>query len=248
MSLIGARIGGHLICDEGEVAGPGLSLDLRFVTVGKALSLRLDFFAARDGGTVGLDGLTYPAIPYGMEPDEWLAFLRHRTEGHAAQPYQQLATAYRAAGREDDARMVLIAQQDHRSTDPRLARRTRLRLRLLRLALGYGYQSWRALIGLLLNFVLAVVVVIGAAHTSAAVRTQATEHSPPRPCSFVDQIGLGVDLAIPLVNTSSRQRCNLTATKPSEEWIVAVGWVFQIVGWALATLFVAGYTGLIRKG
>ncbi|MEV0399794.1 hypothetical protein [Actinoallomurus sp. NPDC050550] len=247
VSLIGARVGGHLICDKGEVAGPGLSLDLRFVSVGKALSLRPDFFAARNGGTVVLDGLTYPAIPHGMERDEWLAFLRHRTEGHAAQPYQQLATAYRSAGREDDARVVLIAQQDHRSADPRLARRTRLRLRLLRLTLGYGYQSWRALIGLLLNLALAVVVVLGAANWSAAVHKPATENSRPTPCLFVYRVGLGVDLALPLIKTGSRHRCDLAATKWSEEWIVAVGWVFQILGWALATLFVAGYTGLVRK-
>lgn len=246
--LMGAHVGGHLVCDTGKVSGRGLTFDARLATVGKALSLGKDFVGTDHGETVSLDGLTYPSVPHGMARAEWLTFLRDRSYRYAAQPYQQLATVYRSAGREDDARAVLIAQQDHRLRNGLLSGKTRLRLRLFKLTLGYGYQSWRAAVCLALVLACAIAFVITASRTTDAVKTPESPQHPPAACSFVDSVGLGFDLAIPIVSTNSRKSCDLKATKPSEQWLVAVGWIFQILGWAFTTLFVAGYTGLIRKG
>lgn len=247
VGLMGAHVGGNLVCDKGTVSGRGLTFDARFATVGKALSLGKDFIDGEHDEKVALDGLTYRSVPHEMTRAEWLVFLRDRSHQYAAQPYQQLASVYRSAGLEDDSRAILIAQQDDRLRNGLLSGSTRLRLRLLKLTLGYGYQSWRAAICLALVLACAVVFVVTAARTTGAVTPPESPAHSPAACSLVDKVGLGFDLAVPIVNTTSRQRCTLKATKPAEEWIVAVGWLFQISGWAFTTLFVAGYTGLIRK-
>jgi hypothetical protein len=45
---------------------------------------------------LALDGLTYAGLPDSSL--DWLDLLREATPRYAAQPYQQLAAAYRAAG------------------------------------------------------------------------------------------------------------------------------------------------------
>ncbi|TDD25852.1 hypothetical protein E1287_36940 [Actinomadura sp. KC06] len=261
----GAEIGGSLVCDGATVTGGagGRAVDLRMVTLGRTLSMRPDLAGTSGRDLVALDGLTYRMVPHGMTCAEWIAFLRDRA-CYAAQPYRQLADVYTAAGWDDDARKVLIAQQDDLLAGGRgLSSAERLRLRVLRIVLGYGYQTWRALVGLALTIVAAVILTIMAAQTTDAVQVPQRPGVAPatasgeaasgqgedgrtRDCQFVDQVGLGIELAIPLLNTTRRTRCNLIATSSGEQWIVAAGWAPQFLGWAFATLFVAGYTKLIR--
>ncbi|HEY9472621.1 MAG TPA: hypothetical protein VIS06_02090, partial [Mycobacteriales bacterium] len=113
--------------------------------------------------------------------------------------------------------------------------------------LGYGYQSWRSLVALVITLALAVAFVLALAASSAAVTTPAKPGQPAVPCSTVDQVALGVDLALPLIDTGARDHCELAPTSPVEETYVAVGWLFQLLGWSFATLFVAGFTGLVRR-
>ncbi|TMR01847.1 hypothetical protein ETD83_13765 [Actinomadura soli] len=261
----GAEIGGSLVCDGATVTGGtgSRAVDLRMVTLGRTLSMRPDLAGTSGPDLVALDGLTYRMVPHGMTCAEWVAFLRDRA-CYAAQPYRQLADVYTAAGWDDDARKVLIAQQDDLLAGGRgLSRAERLRLRVLRTVLGYGYQTWRALVGLALTILAAVILTVVAAQTTDAVQVPARPGAAPavpsgdaasgqgadgqkRDCDFVDQVGLGIELAVPLVSTTRRTRCNLVPTSDGEQWIVAAGWVPQFLGWAFATLFVAGYTKLIR--
>jgi hypothetical protein len=238
----GAQIGGSLLCESGQVsaAGKGGALDLMFTKLSRRLALHPGF-AAR--GDVHLDGLDYPAVPRGMDRNEWTHLLRDHTV-YATQPYQQLAAAYRAAGRDEDARAMLIAQQDHLRRSADIPRRTRARLALLKLTLGYGYQSWRAAVGLLITAVCAVTFVFTADRVTPAVKSPATGRS----CKVIERVGLGVELAVPLVKVAGRSRCDLIPVQDDAEDAAAVagGWVFQALGWAFATLLVAGYSGLIR--
>ena len=86
----------------------------------------------------------------------WLA----RMPAYAAQPYRQLAAAYQAAGHPDDARRVLVAQQEHLRRSGALTGWSRLRHRLFGLTLQYGYQPLRA-VALLSATLLAAVVIFG---------------------------------------------------------------------------------------
>jgi hypothetical protein len=61
-----------------------------------------------------IDGLVYAGVPRLTAEDNraaWLELLRTGIRCYAAQPYQQLAAAYRAEGHDSDARAILIAQR-----------------------------------------------------------------------------------------------------------------------------------------
>jgi hypothetical protein len=180
---------------------------------------------------------------------------------------------HRAAGHERDARRILIAQQDDRRArllqpQPGTGWRTRASLwayraslGLLKLVVGYGYHTWRALIALLLVLIVAAGLGLAAGHIHindtqyVAGRTKATD--PPgatpattnqgRPCSTVEQIGLGVDLGLPLIKTNMRAFCDLNSTTVAGQWITAGSWLLQALSWAAATLVIAGYTGVVRR-
>lgn len=242
--LRGARTGA-LVCDPGDeadalgVTAGGVALDLMLAKVGSQLTLDSRFCPR---GRILLDGLEYPAVPQGMDRRGWVGFLRDRVE-YATQPYQRLAGAYRAAGEEEDARAVLIAQRDHLLRRPGLPWYERIRLRLLKVTLGYGYQSWRALVGLALTLVAAVIFALVAGPSSHALRVPQTSKS----CAVVDRVGLGVQLAVPFLSTTNRSRCDMVTARTRDAWVAPLSWLFQIFGWIFATLFVAGFSGLIRK-
>ena len=66
-------------------------------------------------------------------------------------------------------------------------------------------------------------------------------------CPAVDRIGLAVDAAIPLVSTGAADRCQLATGTASGQALAAAGWLFTLLGWATATLVVAGYSGWVRR-
>jgi len=261
VDLRSARIAGDLELRHTTVANPGgIALRLNTATVegrailstlavdGGGLDLRDSAVGAlyddpvgmlrRDDGFVQLSGLTYRGVPGhpGVSVRDRLAWL-DRMPSYAAQPYRQLAAAYQGAGHEDEARRVLVAQQQHLHRS--LAGWTRLRHRLFGLTLQYGYQPARAVALLAAVLAVAVGLFLG---LSAGTRTPAGGE-----CPAVDRIGLAVDSAIPLVSTGATDRCQLATGTASGQALAAAGWLFTLLGWATATLVVAGYTGWVRR-
>lgn len=261
VDLRSARIAGDLELRHTTVANPGgIALRLNTATVegrailstlavdGGGLDLRDSAVGAfyddpagmlrRDDGFVQLSGLTYRGVPGhpGVSVRDRLAWL-DRMPSYAAQPYRQLAAAYQGAGHEDEARRVLVAQQQHLHRS--LAGWTRLRHRLFGLTLQYGYQPARAVALLAAVLAVAVGLFLG---LSAGTRTP-----PGGECPAVDRIGLAVDSAIPLVSTGAADRCQLATGTASGQALAAAGWLFTLLGWATATLVVAGYTGWVRR-
>jgi hypothetical protein len=66
-------------------------------------------------------------------------------------------------------------------------------------------------------------------------------------CSNVEQVALGVDRGLPVIDTGIGDRCELDTTTRAGQLLTAIAWTLQVAAWALATLVVAGYTGLIRR-
>lgn len=66
-------------------------------------------------------------------------------------------------------------------------------------------------------------------------------------CSTVELIGLGLDRGLPLGPTGLRSRCDLDTESTAGQVFTVLLWVVQAAVWGLATLALAGYTGLIRK-
>ncbi|MFD5250402.1 hypothetical protein ACFWIW_38045 [Amycolatopsis sp. NPDC058340] len=197
------------------------------------------------GALIDIDELTYGDIPRQIGLSRWLELLRAHTPGYAAQPYQQLAAVHRAAGHDSEAREILMAQRRDQIRRGGLRWHDRMWARFTGLALGFGYQPWRALLLLLTVLAGSVVLALvlggqgGLAHTARA-------SAPATPCGVVERIGVGLDLGLPLVKTGARELCAPTGSAAGQALTVA-GWVLQLAAWASATLFIAGFTGAVRK-
>jgi len=262
--LLGANISGRLDCRGAAVTtttGGMAALDLSKAKLGPLL---LEPMLDSATWSVDLSGTTYQGIPRPASLGQWLVLLRSHTPSYSAQPWQQLAAVHRAAGHERDARRILIAQQDDRRRrllrpGPHAGWRTRAGLALyrsylkaLRLVVGYGYQTWRALIGLLVILVAGAGLGLVAGHTRSSLTQYVASHtrataSPGTACSAVEQVGLGVDLSLPVIKTNTRARCDLDSTSRPGQWFTAASWILLSLSWAAATLVVAGYTGVVRR-
>jgi hypothetical protein len=129
---------------------PGGLIDLRHARVG---TLR------DDPGTwppeLRLDGLSYGSLAPAEDCPTRLSWLRLQ-DGFRPPPYAQLASFYRGAGRDDDARTVLLAAERRRRS--RLSWPGRWWGRLQDVAVGYGYRPLRAAGWLVLLFAVGTVV------------------------------------------------------------------------------------------
>ncbi len=273
--LLVARIDGQLILSDATVCNPSgpalvadglqtgdlVSLGPRFTAEGSGDGCVVRLAGAHVGGQFSisevtmrirshpshaweLNGLTYPGVPL-LDParnrEAWLELLRSSIPRYAAQPYQHLAAAYRAEGHDRDVRAILIAQRRDQVERGALGRGDRWWAGLTGLLLGYGYQPWRALLylaGLLAVSVLLAVVLGG---HGALVRPV----DPAEPCALIEQIGRGLDLGTPFLPRPA-PGCE-TTTSATGIALTISSWVLQFAAWALAALFIAGFTGIVRK-
>lgn len=184
-----------------------------------------------------LKGLAYErieAMPQ-VSVEKRLTWLRREVDGYVPGNYATLATAYRAAGVEEDARKVTIAGR--RRGRAELAFPSRLWDVILDRGIAYGYATWRAVVGLL------VLATLGAIVFSAqypehftATKTGRGASQPP-----FHAITYTLDVLVPVV--SLRQRDAWTPDGYALWW--SVGLTFA--GWVLTTAVVAALTGLLRR-
>jgi hypothetical protein len=232
----GARIGGQLVLRDGRATGP-TALDVKHVHVGMEVLFPADFA----DGPVDLDGLTYTGLPREADLDEWLDMLANRTLRYASQPYRQLAAAHQAAGHDRDVRHIRIAAQKDLLRRGQLSRWGRLWHRITGLTVGYGYRPAVALAWFAAALATAILLVAGVAGPAGLVR------GTSGPCSLVGQVGVALNAATPLVKPDSSQPCQLVTSTGLGQFVTVSMWFLQVLAWAFATLFVAGFTGLVRK-
>jgi hypothetical protein len=224
LALPGAQVGGAFWLDTTEVTR-----------------------AQADGGAlVDLDGLTYPRLPKPRGPvSQWLTLLREHTPGYAAQPYQQLAAVYHAAGHDSEARDILVAQRRDQIRRGDLNRRDRVWARFSGATLGFGYQPWRALLLLLAVLTASIAIAVAAGNSAGLAHTDRSP-TPGAACTTIEQIGVGLDLGLPLIKTGTRDLCAPTNNATGQA-VTITGWLLQLLAWGLATLFIAGFTSAVRK-
>jgi hypothetical protein len=192
---------------------------------------------------LSVNGLVYRGLPLGLGIDEWLRLLRDSTPVYAAQPYQHLAGAYRAAGHDREARRILMAQRRDQISRALTGRGERAWARFTGLVLGYGYQPWRALLGLIAVLLTGAVLAVVLGGTGLA---QVRAGAAPTACPVIDRIAVGLELGTPLISTPARLRCEATNTGAGQA-LTITGWILRLMAWAFATLFIAGFTGAVRK-
>jgi len=217
------------------------------------------------GGRLRLDGFTYDRFGGAQRAtaNQRLAWIRSQYQANAAdsqaefatQPYEQLTAVYQQAGQDTEARKVAIARRADLRKYGDLNSYRRVGNWFLGWSIGYGYKTWRA--GLVLVGVFAAVVVLSffaqQHHLMVPVGDtdglrfvpSATRCTSSYPC--FSPVGYAVDTVIPVVNVHQADNWGPDAhTTLGHAW--AAGTRFAtVLGWALATLLVAGFTGIVRR-
>jgi hypothetical protein len=209
-------------------------------------------------GRLHLDGFTYGRFGGDQRAtvEQRLEWIRSQYHGDnqaiATQPYEQLAAVYRRAGQDSQARKVAIARRADLRKYGNLSPYRKAGNWLLDKTIKYGYQSWRAGVGLAAVFVIFawlsvlaqqhhLIVPVGSFKGPAPSATNCTSSYP---CFY--PAGYAVDTVIPIINVHQADNWGPDGSAPWGRAFVAVTWIATALGWALATLLVAGYTGLVE--
>ena len=224
------------------------------------------YWPPADQGLLRLDGFTYTRIGgqqratlaqrlawIGSQPKRRAAITR---TSFATQPYEQLAKVYRQAGQDTEARTVAIARCRDLRRYGDLTRSRKAGNWALDVTIRYGYQTWRAVVGLAAVYaVVPVIFWLAQYRTGLIVPAQNTAGLHPAPTAArctshypcFSPVGYAIDTVIPLINVHQADYWRPNASAPFGWFCVHVTWAAIGLGWALATLVVAGYTGLVRN-
>ena len=212
-----------------------------------------------------LDGFTYGRFGGHQEAtvEQRKAWIRSQYElpaasGSAAfapQPYEQLAVVYRKAGQDAQAREVAITRRADLRRYGKLNPYRKFGNWFLDWTIKYGYQTWRAGVGLAVVFLIFWMFSCLAQRDHLMVPVGETEglHYLPSatkctssyPCFY--PFGYTIDTVIPLIDVHQAAHWGPDGHAPLGHAWVACTWAATAAGWALATLLVAGYTGVVRQ-
>ncbi|MFZ5931615.1 MAG: hypothetical protein ACOY15_10425 [Pseudomonadota bacterium] len=259
--LNGADIGGQLTCTGGHFenfSGTALNLDsvkvaatafLTRVKICGVLNLRGaqiseladDKQSWPDQGKLLLDQFKYDSIVVNASTDaksrlKWLSLqpTNSKDYGFRPQPYEQLVKVLRAMGHESDARKIAIAkQQEMRKTLGPVARAWSW---ILRISTGYGYETWRAFIGMALMVAIGTAVFSFANGSGDMVATSDGAYVP-----IFNAFIYSLDAFLPIVDLHQE-----TYWLPQSEPFKWYLWFHISAGWILSTISVAAFTGLFK--
>ena len=217
-------------------------------------------------GRLLLDGFTYngicdePKAPP-KERLEWIGspykpVRKNKQRIFTTQPYEQLAAVYRRAGQDTEARNVCIARRRDLRRYGDLTGYRKVGNWLLDISIRYGYRTWRAVAALAILYVAAVVIFLVAQHHPGAlipVMASPALHPVPDaahctssyPCFY--PAAYAIDTVIPIINVHQATFWGPNGHAPLGHALAAFTWISIVAGWALTTLAVAGYTGLVRR-
>ncbi|SFM68156.1 hypothetical protein SAMN04487980_100434 [Streptomyces sp. cf124] len=191
--------------------------------------VELDGFVYGSIRAVEADGARREAVGDRADVTRRLAWIA-RSPGYGPQPYEQLATWYRSAGHDDDARRVLLAKQRHRRST--LSPAARVWGHLLDATVGYGYRPWLAGVWLL------ALVLLGttAFDTATPTAVKQDEGAPFQPLVYT------LDLLVPIGGLG--QRTAWYWTDGTLQWLA---YALIALGWILTTAVIAGVTRTLQK-
>lgn len=160
-----------------------------------------------------------------------LAWISRDVEGYIPQPYEQLISAYRRAGRDEAARKVAIAKQRHRRAV--LSPAAKAWNWLLYISVGYGYRSWQAALWLLALELAGTAVF---AHAYPAQMIAVTRSPMPFSAPVY-----ALDVLLPIISLGQQN-----SWQPQGDPLY-VYWVLIVLGWVFTSALVAGLTGIIKQ-
>jgi hypothetical protein len=271
--LHSAQIGGNLDCRGGRFSEvkaqntairgalfwqgvEATSLDLTNASAG---SLVDDEKSWPGKGKLFLDGFVYGHI-LGNSPRDAKTRLRwlERQEPFTPKPYRQLAKVQRETGDDSGARRVLFGMECWRRQVEDRGWYARLWGWALKWTIGYGFYPWRALGWLVLLSVLGWGLFRYGYLSGAMAPTDKDAYcffrTQGRPPDYYQRFTASVyslENSLPFVNLGQKDHWtpdpNPHVSPRMPGFLRWFRWVQVLLGWLLATLFVAGVTGVVRK-
>ncbi|MBB2946708.1 hypothetical protein FB565_006476 [Actinoplanes lutulentus] len=247
VDLRGAQIGGEFSADDAVLDGVPESLTLGSVTAREfILSARqppagaVDLSHARVEvlrddpaswpASLSLNGLTYGALSGTATVADRLRWLQRDSPDFPPQVYSQLAAVYRATGRDDDARTVALAGEQHRRRTLRPA--GRIWGLLQDGTVGYGYRPVRAVAW------LGVLLAIG---TLVFAQWRPRPAEAPKAPEF-HAAAYAADLLFPVIDLGQQ------STYLPQGWTAWFAYFLIGAGLLLATTAVAGAARRLQRG
>jgi hypothetical protein len=254
---------GHWPTNKLRIAGfsyDGLA-GARPATVAQRLSWIRSQYITRSGDEQTDDyasATTHTADAHSMgssRKNDYLAFSAVSKSPFITQPYKQLADVYRRAGQDDEARTVEIAMRRDLRRYGNLPRPARSLNWLLDVTIRYGFETTRAIAGIVALYLIVFLALLFAQHQGnliAASNVQNASLHPAAlhcvtgyPCFY--PAGYAFDLVVPLINIHQAEFWQVNGHHHlGWAWVLG-SWAATALGWFLATLLVVGYSGLARQ-
>lgn len=256
--LVNAVVKGALVW-TGVIHPESVTLNLRN---GAAGAIQDDMASWPNAGKLDLDGFVYGHIATDLTDTKsrlkWLKLQRP----FASKPYRQLAKVMNEAGFDRGERRVLYEMEDRIWKEEGGVAATLFRWPLS-LVVGYGYYPMRALMGLAILVGLGWGIYAGARAAGMMVpkdpQAYAYFKQNGRAPAFYEPLGplvFSLENSLPLVKLG---QTDYWRPDPAPEHVGRGGWMSSprilfgflrlqiLLGWILATLFIAGVTGIVQK-
>ena len=249
VNLENVEIGGTL--QISKVENPEtMNLDLQFARV-----QTLDYYenSFPESGNLYLNGLTYEALGTeslnsysGKQLLDWLEL--QPDENFSFQPYTQLSKVLQSSGKENIATQILIAKENRRY-DIIENPLEQIWGEILRITIAYGYCPWLA-------FIWALIIV----GNGLFAFKYGFEHNSILPtdkdCKDIDKcknypkfdpLVYSIDVFLPIIDLRLKNAWLPKADNAYGESLRYYFWFQTLAGWGLTTIWVAGFTGLVRN-
>jgi hypothetical protein len=259
--LPNAKIGGPLDCSAANLTNPaGIALAARDARITGALVFRnvratggIDLFRASAttldddlgradvllGSWQGVQPLVLDSFAYARFGHEtvWDSKLRRRwlehTSGYQQGAWQQLIEVYRAQGRDDEVTRASVAMHDDRVARAGLPWYRIAGRLVLRAVVGHGYRP--GLAGIWAAGIIAAFTLVVWHWSGMFVPESQGLTGSPQPVAYA------ADTFLPIIDLGQADDWMPTGSLRWVEWSVI------LLGWSLSTIFVAGFTRIVRE-
>jgi hypothetical protein len=214
-------------------------------------------------GSLLLDGFEYSLFGPGFPMRQCIQWLRlNQPRPLRLQPYEHAARILKSSGYESASTQILISKADDLCRHGELSWSARLISRSLGLVIGHGYRPHRALIFMLYIIFFGAAVFHDGKRNGLVTKTNASfssvvmESNYPKFQPFI----YSLDTFLPVVdlgqksywtpNANSGFQAKFSLIDFKFTWGSALRvylWLHILLGWFFTTLWVAGFTGLVRK-
>jgi hypothetical protein len=227
LTLIATEID-ELVLAFSEIDG---EVDLTDAKVRSLWDAKQGAFLGQLPNTLRLQGFHYESLREPLSAKQRLDWIeRSQREQHYPEVYAELADAYRRIGRRSDAREIGIANERRAREDGGPFKK--LWNYLLWKSVRYGYENWRAAVGL-----LTVIVVGSIVFWLAGDHFVKTVREPPD----LSPIIYATDAAIPVLDLGQTNAWAVTG------WLEWVELALAISGYALVAAVIAGLAGIFNR-